>query len=752
MKKSKVELVNGKNIKIKDLFLFDMNPRYSKTKQAKIALKNIKYDNLIDGINNNVAKKIVKHEGDLGDLYDLIYSINKLGFIEEANQFALLKISKINEKDKFIVADGNRRLLALKILNRELNFEEMISDFQIESRFYDKIIEIIKMNNLSFDYPLTFSRIYQNFMIDDLFINEINFKHNGSGNGKRSWPRGKMLNEIYLIHQDVVNDEEAIQIITDQMGISERKAENDIISAIWVMTLIFFFNKQIINEEDYIDYSLIAPSPLELIRLKKFSDEIINLPINKNHSKNIKELFNINISKVNGKTTFFYNQLITIKNITELSILLLDGYNKYKKESRQKTIKKNTKEDVDKINDNELTSDAYSGLIMNIHYSTRGWKAQGELYLTKFLLWERVDNIEIKCNLLLENTEKLKLLSYEELKEIRDVFLKRTKNKDNSEILKIIEYLIGSFVMDREEPLILKEQYINNCYHFEVLSEIYKYEFSPFDLLSQKNIPYKIKDNFIVSQFAVLRTMYELMSKIIFNVIFNRLRIVNINFDNLKELNQISFSFNKKRNKNNYSKLKQELTNYVDKNITTKYDSGEFEKFIISTLNSNALTNEKRIEIISKVFLDSDSLEFLKYIKDNSVGPQFFNNYDGLLLAFKDEIRKSFSNNIDFEIFYQRTRALFAIFQLGEYKGTMNPQLKDHSILSIALHHIEKFFSDDGVFQMKLIANDNFEKLRNSFVEYNNYLIANWEKIGYLDYEMKSYFISIKNNASQNNN
>ena len=105
---------------LSDIYLSAYNPRIETIPSMKkdlilfISKKSKK-------TNNEIFLDLLEHEGDLNDLMRLFESIDEKGF-DSSIEYILLVKAKRGKKDIFVVAEGNRRIMCLKILNKDSEF------------------------------------------------------------------------------------------------------------------------------------------------------------------------------------------------------------------------------------------------------------------------------------------------------------------------------------------------------------------------------------------------------------------------------------------------------------------------------------------------------------------------------------------------------------------------------------------------------------------------------------------------------
>lgn len=194
------------------IFISAKNPRFEKLASVKDNLCEILIEDL-DKINQQkIAENLLKREGDLSELYDLINNIYTNGF-DGSSEIIFLQ----NDNNDYIVAEGNRRILCLKLFLNAIEFPKLnffeknnniyenvpqkdeydIHKIKAKAKIgnnYSKILKIIesvrrdiasfKENNRSFFAIITSNNEY--------LWKRIHSKHvNGEAVGLRNWSRGQ---------------------------------------------------------------------------------------------------------------------------------------------------------------------------------------------------------------------------------------------------------------------------------------------------------------------------------------------------------------------------------------------------------------------------------------------------------------------------------------------------------------------------------------------------------------------------------
>ncbi len=185
------------------------NPRFYKQAGIERNLCEFLKEDLEKYSQKEVAEMLLKEEGDLSDFYDLLKNICDYRF-DDSHEIIL--ISYYN--DKYVVAEGNRRILCLNFLFRHLEFPKIdfflrenniYNNFQGQAEFnslkkqtadelkkkYQKILSLIDQNDFRKQYNQKWFYVTLTENSDFLW-KRINSKHgNGEALGLRIWPRGR---------------------------------------------------------------------------------------------------------------------------------------------------------------------------------------------------------------------------------------------------------------------------------------------------------------------------------------------------------------------------------------------------------------------------------------------------------------------------------------------------------------------------------------------------------------------------------
>ena len=206
-------------IKIEDLELSKFNPRF--TFLDKIDM------NIVDFIrkgNENYSEKevasiLLKNEGNLKDMINLMNSISNSGWIDLGEQLIVIKSGS-----KYVVAEGNRRLLALKLLfkmiklenideiieetlNQDMHWdEELMKELDFKTK-YEKMKNIIKNYKEDGDPELKDKKLNVELVSksDDLWTLLYTKHISGERPGMRQWKRGKYFVDILNFFPSGIN-------------------------------------------------------------------------------------------------------------------------------------------------------------------------------------------------------------------------------------------------------------------------------------------------------------------------------------------------------------------------------------------------------------------------------------------------------------------------------------------------------------------------------------------------------------------
>lgn len=324
------------NVEINNIYLSKNNPRYTLIKVSS-DLKNFigDYTYYDEG---DVFLDLLQQEGDFSDLLKLLKSIYENDF---NNKYDLIYL--INLDSKMVVAEGNRRIMCLKLINNDLQLPpyEQIRPISLnyneeeESNSsrnnYEKCNDLIKKISQKFNNNEEIN-IYCKIAADDEELWSIlyNDKHlTGEKTGLRKWSRGKYLADLINNFPNGINSNDNLFIQTkEKFQVRDfEKIKKDYKNALFVYSVIavatskekltngnlnYFNNQDVLNEM----ISIRGISSLELehsfYKIRKIiCEEILN--ITKEEFQD--EYFSINFSKIKNYFIEFSEKKIKTKNL-----------------------------------------------------------------------------------------------------------------------------------------------------------------------------------------------------------------------------------------------------------------------------------------------------------------------------------------------------------------------------------------------------------------------------------------------------
>lgn len=245
---------DGNNIDIKNIYLSANNPRYTLIDNFDIDLTEfIKNNNYKDEKKNFLY--LLESEGNFKELSRLLDSINKSGFNNISEPIYL-----VQDESNYIVAEGNRRLMCLKLINGDFEFPETCNfDYQ---NYQDSLTEYEQVDD---DIDEKKEQI-NNFKKCQELLKEIKTKYSKlkivckttddkeelwsliydrhlSGNrpGMREWSRSKYFADLLSIFKEGLKNEKETEIIK-KFRREWGKIKTDFCEAQYIYSC-FFFNE-----------------------------------------------------------------------------------------------------------------------------------------------------------------------------------------------------------------------------------------------------------------------------------------------------------------------------------------------------------------------------------------------------------------------------------------------------------------------------------------------------------------------------
>lgn len=259
-----------KILKVKELKLFDFNPRYTDflTIKWEEIRKNGNYKN-----QDEIALDLLKYEEDFSEFKTLLKSLFENGYQNDQDKLICLET---NNND-YIVLEGNRRILASKMITNidwanmifkrlknlisdELldfaNGDEIYSEEEIVNRkkTVESMIQWFKRNiiptNLEESYIDSFTRIEVSFFDKEIplndetisIINRAIFGRSVSApGGKKRWPRYQTLKNSFDIFNRFFNETNNIENSLDKASLflfrSKTSFRQELLNAQFIMFL-----------------------------------------------------------------------------------------------------------------------------------------------------------------------------------------------------------------------------------------------------------------------------------------------------------------------------------------------------------------------------------------------------------------------------------------------------------------------------------------------------------------------------------
>lgn len=540
-----------KKRKISDLLLFDLNPRYSN-------FLDINWDQVQKNGNKysqeTIAVNLLSFEEDFKSFKTLINSLASSGYDERQDQIICVETIK----GDYIVAEGNRRTLAVKLLidrnwansifdiftnyikneenvnknNKIINYSSELDELLSENDFVeeDRIKSIERLRNFInklYDSNEINIKKFEEITInlydkDSDFNNEdikLSLNHAIFGRsvsapgGKMKWPRFQTLKntwDIYLkmMEENNNNDDDAIEKTSRFLNRSKSSVNIELSSARWVM----YLKENYSGKYNLGDWKHIRTSAIEL------SLDVIDISDFIPDKKRLKDFLEIQIPSKGKNICIEKNET---KNDTEISNFIVDSY-------------------LDNL------------------YSTRGWKKnRSRKKLVEFINASNENKLFIDI-MELGGSEATSVKNIEASSKMIELLINNLENND---------YSVDNTVT---EPTIIIKKFVQRLLKHEVIRLT-----KDFEIQTKEDYPF-------LSLVSIARTCIDLLMIYSFGII-EPLRSKILNIDNKKlfnnygnktedEINKILFvddfktygitqTINWKMSENKYSEFKKFLKN-----------------------------------------------------------------------------------------------------------------------------------------------------------------------------------------------
>ncbi len=298
------------------------NPRFTLIPDQNINLIDfLKQD---DKTQDEILKKLINCEGDFLDFYNLIKSISDNGFMDQYEQIFVIQ----KNSNDFIVVEGNRRIMCLKLLLKLIKIPEYNETFNIYSNeksfnddeedlknsdsnkkryfWYRKIVDIIEKTNFMDRYKETTFTLIEN---DNDLWKFIYSKHlTGERIGMRKWSRAKNFADLIKWFGKNGCDPKSDEV--KNLSLKINRDVNDIKKDFQIAQFLyacFYFGKKI--SDDSLDENEVNFGHKEILDDMSIADKISALE--KSHSFNKVAKLIKNYLKISDKV--FQEQYINIE-------------------------------------------------------------------------------------------------------------------------------------------------------------------------------------------------------------------------------------------------------------------------------------------------------------------------------------------------------------------------------------------------------------------------------------------------------
>lgn len=245
----------GNNIDIKNIYLSANNPRYTLIDNLNV--------NLVDFITSGdytdqkkIFKKLLESEGNFEELFRLLNSIYQRDFDNTNEPIYLVK-----KDNNYIVAEGNRRLMCLKLINGDFylpelidkndqNYSNPLSEYmeEIDDKTLDNYGECKKTLKLIQDKYKVINVNCEVTIDDKKLWSQIYDRHlAGNRPGMREWSRSKYFADLLSIFKYGLKSRDENTVIS-KFSREWKRIITDFKEAQYIYSC-FYFNKINISDE-----------------------------------------------------------------------------------------------------------------------------------------------------------------------------------------------------------------------------------------------------------------------------------------------------------------------------------------------------------------------------------------------------------------------------------------------------------------------------------------------------------------------
>lgn len=316
-----------KRLSIKDLKLFDLNPRYTDYLE-------IKWDYIRETGNyksqDEIALDLLKYEEDFNEFKTLLKSLFENGYQNDQDKLICLE----TKNSEYIILEGNRRILASKMIinpdwantifanlknkisNDSLSFEN--DEFFLEEEIIQrkKTIELmIKWFNSNIKpkenkYIDSFTDVEVSFFSNDIplndevisIINKTIFGRSVSApGGKKRWPRFQTLKNTFDVFNKFLSETKNIENALEKSALFLFRSKSSFKQELFSAQFIMFLKDNYYGDLKLEDWKMLRTSAIELSIDVIDISYIVNSPSLKNFleiKNNIGEEISLNEEKI----------------------------------------------------------------------------------------------------------------------------------------------------------------------------------------------------------------------------------------------------------------------------------------------------------------------------------------------------------------------------------------------------------------------------------------------------------------------
>lgn len=533
------------SVTIDQIYLAKNNPRYTLIKINQnfedFIIKDIDYD--YD--EKAVFSILTNQEGDYSDLLKLLNSIYENGFTNKYDPIYLVKANQ-----KFVVAEGNRRIMCLKLINGDLELEEKynflngyvkdivdeINEPLSSRNNYKNCIDLIKKIKekfISSEQPVT---IYCKIPEDEaeLWSAIYNDKHlTGERRGLRRWSRGKYFADLLNIFPIGINEKgKTFNKFKQNFQKDLSKVKDDYKNALFVYSVIDVaeFNSEFVDGNSKTNVFNNEHILEEMILLERISALELTHSFYKVRKIICEEILNIDLEE-------FKNEYFAIDFPESENLIINFSEKKIKTESLLNFIYKNWKDKI--ITTRPIKKEKYENFISDLLILLDGENFTNSLTeeeLSKINFFNLSDvalNNVIKANAI-RNPELVKI--FQSYKNIRDnnkkfvVWVKQNFLKKNINTLKIEPKYVFYNLIEQAVSIDVKFLNARGATFRTIIEQIHIW--NGFNKVPN-NKRKKYLQDIIENKFKI--SLYKIKDAVDFNDFINEFTDFNINDPFLKD-------------------------------------------------------------------------------------------------------------------------------------------------------------------------------------------------------------------------